>query len=54
MEPMIGATEILTAITLGISAWTLRKVVILGEDMAALKQQVKDLPCLGKKNCSLT
>lgn len=41
----------LSVITLAISGWTLKSVISLREDVVAIKQQVKDLPCKGSRNC---
>lgn len=48
----MNATEILITISLAISGWTLLKVVKTSEDVAVIKQQLRDLPCHGKNgNC---
>lgn len=41
----VNAAEVLTAITLAVSAWTLLRVIRLGEEMAAMKQKIRDFPC---------
>jgi hypothetical protein len=46
-----NAESMLSVITLAISGWTLKSVISLREDVVAIKQQVKDLPCKGSRNC---
>jgi hypothetical protein len=41
----LNPQEILTAITLAVSGWTLLRVIKLSENFAAIKQKLSDLPC---------
>jgi hypothetical protein len=41
--------EILTAITLAVSGWTLVKVIGMGERLAALTERTSKIPCI---NCT--
>lgn len=47
----MNAQEILTTITLGLCGWNLLETIRQGKLLAALKQQIHDLPCVSKKNC---
>ena len=42
--------EILTAITLAVSGWTLIKVIGLGEKVATLTERTNKLPCVNCKS----
>jgi len=50
---MIDANTILQTICLAISGWVLLCVIDIKTSMAAMKQQIKDLPCKNNKkiNC---
>jgi hypothetical protein len=45
----MSAQEILTAITLAVSGWTLVKVIGLGEKVATLTERTHKLPCVNCK-----
>jgi hypothetical protein len=42
----MNAQEILTAITLAVSGWTLIKVIGLGEKVATLTERTNRIPCI--------
>jgi hypothetical protein len=41
----MNPSDILQTITLAVAGWTLVKVISQGEAIAAIRQQLKDLPC---------
>lgn len=42
---MTDAQSILQVITLAVTGWILLEVIAHGKALAAIKQQLKDLPC---------